>query len=105
MFKTKKSRRNAIVTIISIAACIILFFITKICVRGSLATPSGGELFFFLIPLIVCLFINNWKLFMKTFFPKDTWFEDYFNEYFTGKDMMEADKSLGAADIDYYITR
>jgi hypothetical protein len=29
-------------------------------------------------------------------------FEDYFNEYFTGKDMMKQEKD---SKVDYYITR
>ena len=102
MFKTKKSRRNAIITIITIAACLITFCITKIAVRGDMSASSGGEVFIFFIPLIVYLFIKNWKLFKETFFPKDTMFEDYFNEYFTGKDMMKQEKD---SEVDYYITR
>ena len=66
MFKTKKSRRNAIITIIAIAACLITFCITKIAVRGDMSASSGGEVFIFFIPLIVYLFIKNWKLFKET---------------------------------------
>ena len=98
MFKTNKTHKKVIFAIILIAVCFIVFFIVKLTVRGSLSVAPGGEILILLIPLIVYLFINNWKLFKKTCFPKDTMFDDYFNEYFTGKDMIE-DKSSKIIDI------
>lgn len=104
MFKSKKFYKNLIITIVSVTVCFITFLILKMAVRGNMSVASGGELFILLIPLILYVFIKNWKLFMETCFPKDTMFDDYFTEYFTGKDMFETDKSLGAEDIDYYIS-
>ena len=101
MTNTKKVRRNIIIAISSIIGCFILFFIMKLVIRGGLSIPAGGELCVLIIPLIVYLFIKNWKLFKETFFPKDTTFDDYFNEYFTGKDMVEQHES---SEIDYIIT-
>lgn len=104
MFKTKKSRRNFIIAITSIAISIIVFFILKVVIRGDISATPGGEMFVLVIPLIIYVFIKNWKLFMETCFPKDTMFEDYFDEYFTGKDMIE-DKSSNIIDITEFITR
>ena len=109
MFKTKKSRRNFIIAITSIAISIIVFFILKVVIRGDISATPGGEMFVLVIPLIVYVFIKNWKLFMETCFPKDTTFkdttfDDYFDEYFTGKDMIE-DKPSNVIGIDDFITR
>lgn len=100
----KKLSKEAIITIIIAAICFIVFCILKVVIRGDMSVASGGELFILLIPLIVYLFIKNWKLFMETCFPKDTTFDDYFEEYFTGKDMIE-DKSSNIIDINEFITR
>lgn len=104
MFKTKESRRRAIITIISIAVSIIAFFILKIIIRGDISATSGGELFVLLIPLVVYFFSKNWELFIEICFPKDTMFDDYFDEYFTGKDMIETE-SPKIIDINDFITR
>ena len=104
MFKTKEIRRNVIIMVISCAVCFIGFLVTKIVIRGNMSAPSGGELCVLLIPLIIYVSIKNWKVFMETCFPKDTMFDEYFDEYFTGKDMME-DKSSKVIDINEFITR
>ena len=43
MFKTKKSRRNFIIAITSIAISIIVFFILKVVIRGDISATPGGE--------------------------------------------------------------
>ena len=104
MFKTKKSRKEFIITLISAVVSIIIFY-----VRGNMSEVAGGELLILLIPVVVYFAIKNWKLFMETCFPKDTafkdtTFDDYFDEYFTGKDMIE-DKPSNVIGIDDFITR
>lgn len=94
MFKTKKSRKEFIITLISAVVSIIIFYVARITVRGNMSEVAGGELLILLIPVVVYFAIKNWKLFMETCFPKetafkDTTFDDYFDEYFTGKDMIE----------------
>lgn len=93
MFKTNKTRKKVILSIILIAVFFIVFLVAKIFVRGNLTAASGGEILIPLLPLIIYLFISNWKLFKKTCFPKDTTFDDYFNEYFHSEDMIEDDTS------------
>lgn len=109
MFKTKKSRKEFIITLISAVVSIIIFYVMRITVRGNMSEVAGGELLILLIPVVVYFAIKNWKLFMETCFPKDTafkdtTFDDYFDEYFTGKDMIE-DKPSNVIDIDDFITR
>lgn len=107
MFKTNKTNKGFIVTIISIAVCFIVFLILKLTVRGGMNTASGGELLIPMIPLIVYLFLKNWELFKKVCVRKDTSFDDYFDEYFSGKDMIE-DTSSGISDfidLDDFISR
>lgn len=109
MFKTKKSRKEFIITLISAVVSIIIFYVARITVRGNMSEVAGGELLILLIPVVVYFAIKNWKLFMETCFPKDTafkdtTFDDYFDEYFTGKDMIE-DKPSNVIDIDDFITR
>lgn len=109
MFKTKKSRKEFIITLISAVVSIIIFYVTRITVRGNMSEVAGGELLILLIPVVVYFAIKNWKLFMETCFPKDTafkdtTFDDYFDEYFTGKDMIE-DKPSNVIGIDDFITR
>lgn len=109
MFKTKKSRKEFIITLISAVVSVIIFYIARIAVRGNMSGAAGGELLILLIPIIVYFAIKNWKLFMETCFPKDTTFkdttfDDYFDEYFTGKDMIE-DKPSNVIGIDDFITR
>lgn len=109
MFKTKKSRKEFIITLISAVVSIIIFYVTRITVRGNMSEVAGGELLILLIPVVVYFAIKNWKLFMETCFPKDTLpkdttFDDYFDEYFTGKDMIE-DKPSNVIGIDDFITR
>lgn len=92
MFKTKEARKRFIITFISSLGCIIAFFIVRVAVRGDVSTPSGGELCILLIPIIIYFSSKNWKLFKETWylkFKKDTTFDDYFDEYFSGKDMIE----------------
>lgn len=94
MFKTKKSRKEFIITLISAVISVIIFYVTRITVRGNMSEVAGGELLILLIPVVVYFAIKNWKLFIETCFPKDTTFkdttfDDYFDEYFTGKDMIE----------------
>lgn len=108
MFKTKKSRKEFIITLISAVVSIIIFYVARITVRGNMSEVAGGELLILLIPVVVYFAIKNWKLFMETCFPKetafkDTTFDDYFDEYFTGKDMIE-DKPSNVIDIDDFIT-
>lgn len=108
MFKTKKSRKEFIITLISAVVSIIIFYVARITVRGNMSGVVGGELLILLIPVVVYFAIKNWKLFMETCFPKetafkDTTFDDYFDEYFTGKDMIE-DKPSNVIDIDDFIT-
>jgi len=109
MFKTKKSRKEFIITLISAVVSIIIFYVARITVRGNMSEVAGGELLILLIPVVVYFAIKNWKLFMETCFLKetafkDTTFDDYFDEYFTGKDMIE-DKPSNVIDIDDFITR
>lgn len=109
MFKTKKSRKEFIITLISAVVSIIIFYVARITVRGNMSEVAGGELLILLIPVVVYFAIKNWKLFVETCFPKetafkDTTFDDYFDEYFTGKDMIE-DKPSNVIDIDDFITR
>ena len=109
MFKTKKSRKEFIITLISAVVSVIIFYVARITVRGNMSEVAGGELLILLIPVVVYFAIKNWKLFMETCFPKetafkDTTFDDYFDEYFTGKDMIE-DKPSNVIDIDDFITR
>lgn len=109
MFKTKKSRKEFIITLISAVVSIIIFYVARITVRGNMSEVAGGELLILLIPVVVYFAIKNWKLFMETCFPKetafkDTTFDDYFDEYFTGKDMIE-DKPSNVIGIDDFITR
>lgn len=101
MFKTKLFR--TIITLGLITVCSIAPFILKASIRGNLSAPFGGELFIVFIPLIVYFAIKNWKFFMDTCFPKDTTFDDYFNEYFTGKDMIE-DTPSNSTDHEDFIT-
>lgn len=108
MFKTKKSRKEFIITLISAVVSIIIFYVARITVRGNMSEVAGGELLILLIPVVVYFAIKNWKLFMETCFPKDTafkdtTFDDYFDEYFTGKDMIE-DKPSNVIGIDDFIT-
>lgn len=96
MFKTKKSRKEFIITLISAVVSVIIFYVVRITVRGNMSEVAGGELLILLIPVVVYFAIKNWKLFMETCFPKDTafkdtTFDDYFDEYFTGKDMIEGE--------------
>ena len=107
MFKTNKTNKGFIITIISIAVCFIVFLILKITIRGDMNTASGGELLIPMIPLIVYLFLKNWELFSKTCFWKDTSFDDYFDEYFSGKDMIEDTSSIISdfIDLDDFITK
>lgn len=109
MFKTKKSRKEFIITLISAVVSIIIFYVARITVRGNMSGVVGGELLIILIPVVVYFAIKNWKLFMETCFPKDTafkdtTFDDYFDEYFTGKDMIEGEPS-NVIGIDDFITR
>ena len=104
MFKTKKSRNEFIITLISAVVSIIIFYVARIAIRGNMSGVAGGELLILLIPIIVYFAIKNWKLFKETCFPEDTTFDDYFDEYFTGKDMVE-DKSSKVIDINDFITR
>lgn len=109
MFKTKKSRKEFIITLISAVVSVIIFYVARITVRGNMSEVAGGELLILLIPVVVYFAIKNWKLFMETCFPKetafkDTTFDDYFDEYFTGKDMIEGESS-NVIDIDDFITR
>lgn len=109
MFKTKKSRKEFIITLISAVVSIIIFYVARITVRGNMSEVAGGELLILLIPVVVYFAIKNWKLFVETCFPKDTTpkdttFDDYFDEYFTGKDMIE-DKPSNVIGIDDFITR
>ena len=59
MFKTNKTNKGFIITIISIAVCFIVFLILKITIRGDMNTASGGELLSPMSPLIVYLFLKN----------------------------------------------